>query len=1077
VIRRFSSLTNPVVANPIARVLVSLLLLTLSLGGLAAVAYADQYVNGGVAWGNDYPHVDNTDASPLGVNVFLEKEVDPANIDKTLQMVRDAGFKFVRQDFAWNDIEISGKGNFVDTRNPGTPVSSWDKYDRIVDKCQQYGLQIIARLDSPPVWARIPGDDVEKWRKGPPRDYNDYANFVYTVANRYKGKVKYFQIWNEPNLIGEWGGHPVSPEEYTKLLKAGHDAAKRATPDAVILTAALAPTAENSVANQNDVLFLEGMYREGAAQYFDILSTMLYGLGQSPETRRVDLKYLDFSRPILLRRVMEEFGDIHKTIWISEYAWISLPPDFKGDPAKNIWGKSVDEQTQAQWLVEGYQRTIKEWPWMGVMCVWYFREPDPHPEEPANYFAIVRPDFTPRPAYTAIQQFSKQLPLQVDREKPAWNVWGFPLGYGLFGLLALASAALGASGVAKWTQAALDRPRGKYSEAVRETARNGAMVVAMMLLISVYYRANSLPLILASLAAWWLLAFVKPSTGLAFVAFTIPFFWYPKDLGQQHFPLAETLLVLVFAAVLARYAVSYFLPSLASRLRFDNQAALSEETIVQEQGPVGARLIASLHQPERAQSPAAKERVLQTIPLEIEVEDDELMPARWPELPKARTRPAIARLPYVTTPAPRTQPDLRPTAVKERPKPEVVTEPDYPTTNYRLPATDYQQPTPIERFKAWNRADAFAAPAVALLLIGAFSLLTLADPTFAKDSARAYRWVVIEPVLFYFLLTDAITSRRGVLRIVDFFVAAAVCVALFGLWQFVRDTNTINVEGVSRIVSVYQHPNNLALYLGRVMPLAACFAIFLPWGWRKTLYALATLPLAATLFLTYSRGAWLGVAAAMLVVLVAALRWGRFQEAARPLSSRRVWLAIGAAAMLVVGLVLLALALAPELPTRIFSFGSGSLRVSIWKSSLAMLRDHPIFGVGFDQFLNQFQAHYMPPDMKAESFTAHPHNIFLDYWLSLGIMGLIVLVWLLWRYFREAANAVRHASSRLGADPVGKALSLGLPASMVDFLVHGLVDNSYFLMDLALIFWLSCGLLQVIRQSQAPDNRLPATDN
>ena len=58
----------------------------------------------------------------MGVNLFLEKEPDPANVVKSLQIAQAGGFKWIRQDFAWNDIEISAKGNFTDTRNPGNPV-------------------------------------------------------------------------------------------------------------------------------------------------------------------------------------------------------------------------------------------------------------------------------------------------------------------------------------------------------------------------------------------------------------------------------------------------------------------------------------------------------------------------------------------------------------------------------------------------------------------------------------------------------------------------------------------------------------------------------------------------------------------------------------------------------------------------------------------------------------------------------------------------------------------------------------------------------------------------------------------
>src|SRR4051794_32854637 len=211
IVQPLSSIARPWLrasaSNPIGRVLLAALLLLPPLGALALTAYADQYVNGGVAWGPQ-PPVDHTSGSPLGVNVFLEKEADPAKVEKTLQMAQDAGLKWARQGFPWNDIEISKKGDFTDRRGPEW-VDAWAKYDHIVDASHRHGLEIIARLDSPPDWARIPGDDLQTYHKGPPANYQDYADFVAGVAARYKGKVKYFQIWNEPNLIGEWGGHPI----------------------------------------------------------------------------------------------------------------------------------------------------------------------------------------------------------------------------------------------------------------------------------------------------------------------------------------------------------------------------------------------------------------------------------------------------------------------------------------------------------------------------------------------------------------------------------------------------------------------------------------------------------------------------------------------------------------------------------------------------------------------------------------------------------------------------------------------------------------------------------------------------
>ena len=136
---------------------------------------------------------------------------------------------------------------------------------------------------------------------------------------------------------------------------------------------------------------------------------------------------------------------------------------------------------------------------------------------------------------------------------------------------------------------------------------------------------------------------------------------------------------------------------------------------------------------------------------------------RWPARPKALIAELATPLPLPTTELP------KPTRKRER-------------SNIAVAAPGTQNP--LARFLAWNREDAFAPPAVALLLIGALALFTLANQDFSADSARAYRWIIIEPVLFYFLLTDIVTTRRGLLRVLDFFVGAGVFVALIGLWQF-----------------------------------------------------------------------------------------------------------------------------------------------------------------------------------------------------------------------------------------------------------------------------------------------------
>jgi O-antigen ligase len=124
-----------------------------------------------------------------------------------------------------------------------------------------------------------------------------------------------------------------------------------------------------------------------------------------------------------------------------------------------------------------------------------------------------------------------------------------------------------------------------------------------------------------------------------------------------------------------------------------------------------------------------------------------------------------------------------------------------------------------------------------------------------------------------------------------------------------------------------------------------------------------------------------------------------------------------------------------------------------------MLRDHPIFGVGLDQFLNQYQ-YYVEETNFYESSTNHPHNIILDFWLRLGIIGLLVWIGIVVQFVRVALVLARSR------DAVRRALALGLLALLTDILVHGLIDNSYFLMDLALVFWVGCAALQILRAGE-----------
>ena len=338
--------------------------------------------------------------NPLGVNTFLEQEAEVSKRRQTMEMIRDAGIGWIRQQFPWEDIERPTKGQYWDEK---WGHSTWDKYDNIVELANQYGLQLIARLDLPPKWAH-PNNP---WPHTPPENFEDYGDFVYTVVSRYKGKVKYYQLWNEPNLAIEWGSKPVDAREYVRLLKIGYQRAKDADPNAVILCAALAPTIEESWQALNDQIYLQQMYDAGARDYFDIMSVMAYGLRSGPDDRRLTLNDVNFSRPLLIREIMVRNGDASKAIWASEMGWNAQPESVKAEP---VFGR-VSEELKARYTVRGLQRAAEEWPWMGVMNIWFFKRADDHErDQPFYYFRMAEPDLTPLPVYYAVKEWGARPP-------------------------------------------------------------------------------------------------------------------------------------------------------------------------------------------------------------------------------------------------------------------------------------------------------------------------------------------------------------------------------------------------------------------------------------------------------------------------------------------------------------------------------------------------------------------------------------------------------------------------------------------------------------------------------------------
>lgn len=339
-----------------------------------------------------------------GMQAFLWWRPEVA--DRDLRLIKEAGFGWVKQGFGWRDIEGACKGCF-----------DWSVTDRIVDQVEKYGLDLVVRLDHQPYWA---GD----YSNGPPANYEDFGDFVYALASRYKGRIRAYEIWNEPNLSREWGDRPPNPAEYTALLKIAYQRIKEADPNAMVISAGLTPTSRWDNVAMPDVEFLKGMYAAGAKPYFDVLGAHGAGYKAPPEVdpgvvakhpvwgnpgdpSPPELKRVYCFRHVEdLRQVMVEHGDADKQVAVLEFGWTSDPR-----PDSPYHWHAVSEEEKADYLVRAYQWAKEHWsPWIGLMSLIYIADPDWTEEDEQYWWAITYPDYPEtrvRLAYEKLKEMPK----------------------------------------------------------------------------------------------------------------------------------------------------------------------------------------------------------------------------------------------------------------------------------------------------------------------------------------------------------------------------------------------------------------------------------------------------------------------------------------------------------------------------------------------------------------------------------------------------------------------------------------------------------------------------------------------
>ena len=347
-----------------------------------------------------------------------------------------------------------------------------------------------------------------------------------------------------------------------------------------------------------------------------------------------------------------------------------------------------------------------------------------------------------------------------------------------------------------------------------------------------------------------------------------------------------------------------------------------------------------------------------------------------------------------------------------------------------------------------------SAPAPVLWALLAFAGIALFSAMEAQYQAQALReWRTVFLAAFVFLGAVATTLRMSerpeadAALMLSMWMGGAMAISLFGYYAFAQGVFVTDVDGVRRIRGLFGSPNNLALYLERTLLVSITLFLFTRTWPRRLLWAVLSAVQAGALLLTFSKGGLLlGLPVGLLFLFgVACLLHKRLPE-----SRRVMWLLGGVA---IGGLLLLA----PFLNTPRFAgildwqqqFPS-FVRTYLWRSGLQMFRDNWVLGVGPDNFLYWYRGTYLDPAVWHEPSLNHPHNFLIDLLSRLGLAGLFTGLAFFGAGFQTLLRQI--------CKPVPSPVAMGLAAAGVAGLTHGLVDASYALPDLMLIWTLLFGL-------------------
>lgn len=326
---------------------------------------------------------------------------------------------------------------------------------------------------------------------------------------------------------------------------------------------------------------------------------------------------------------------------------------------------------------------------------------------------------------------------------------------------------------------------------------------------------------------------------------------------------------------------------------------------------------------------------------------------------------------------------------------------------------------------------AFALSGILALFVGGYSLpkygqfiVLFLQPLIiffiARFIFKKYPEAKTKLVFFFYLFV----SFAGIFALVQYFTLIGLPREFWG-----------NSNEPKRAISFFTHPNGYALFITPILAFLIPHLLervrTIKQSLVQLIYPIMWVLGTIGLLLSLSRGGWLGLLFAGGVFLI--------------FNFKKNYL-IGAIILIVLSAGIIYAV--PNLRYRIllpfYGEKSSSARLSLWKTGADMVKDSPVFGKGLLGFSNNWYEYNR--DENLDHYPA-PHNIFLNFWIDTGLLGLISFLMISIISF---VKAIKNRNS---------VFSFGVALALVVIFVHGQIDIPYFKNDLAILYWLIISIL------------------